>query len=298
VLGAAAGGGLPQWNCGCLNCGQARLGRIEPRTQSSVAIQDDCGNWFLVNASPDLPAQIRAFPALQPAPDTLRGTPIAGILLTNADLDHVLGLLTLREGGRLHIHAGKIVRETLDRAIGLTAILDAFCGVEWHEPPESDFAPLLGTDAGQSSVLYRAIGLPGGPPIFARNQLPNGSHSVAYQFTDRNTGGRLLVAPDVADCNDALTAAMRESDAVLFDGTFWSGDELSRVKTRARTAAQMGHLTIRDHTLALLGKLPAARKIYIHINNTNPVLSPGSPEQTAVVSAGIVVGYDGLDFEV
>jgi pyrroloquinoline quinone biosynthesis protein B len=252
----------------------------------------------LVNASPDLPAQIRTFPELQPDAAALRGTPIAGVLLTNADLDHVLGLLTLREGGRLHVHASKAVRETLDGFLGLTVMLDAFCGVGWHEPPEADFAPLFGTDGGQSSLVYRAVGLPGGPPVFARGKRPTGVHGVAYQFMDRKTGGSLLVAPDVAGCNAALTAAMQESDAVLFDGTFWSGDELSHVKAQAPTATEMGHLTIKDHTLALLRNLPAAHKIYIHINNTNPVLSPGSPEQAAVATAGIVVGYDGLEFEI
>ncbi len=297
VLGAAAGGGLPQWNCGCANCGAARRGQIEPMTQSSVAIGDGRGAWFLVNASPDLPAQIRACPHLQPDAAALRGTPIAGVLLTNADLDHVLGLLSLREGGRLHVHASKAVRDTLTGCLGLASIMDPFCGVAWHEPPQADFAPLAGTKDGPGSLAYRAIELPGGPPVFARGNRPHGAHSVAYCFMDRNTGGRLLVAPDVAGCNPALAAALLESDAVLFDGTFWSGDELSRVKANAPTAAEMGHLTIKDHSLDLLGRLPAAHKIYIHVNNTNPVLSPGSPERAAVAAAGIVVGYDGLEFE-
>jgi pyrroloquinoline quinone biosynthesis protein B len=296
VLGAAAGGGLPQWNCGCANCRDARSGRLEPRTQSSVAIRDDGGQWFLVNASPDLPAQIRAFPELQPHAGALRGTPIAGILLTNADLDHVLGLFLLREGGRLHICATKAVRETLDKSIGLTPVLNSFCGVLWHLPAGDDFAPLE-SEAGKSSLLCRAIGLPGGPPLFAKGKRPGQRHSVAYQFTEQRSGRRLLVAPDVGECNAALAAALHESDAVLFDGTFWSGNELAQVKARARTAADMGHLTIKDDSLALLGGLRAQRKIYIHINNTNPVLCPGSPEQAAVAAAGIEVGYDGLEFE-
>jgi pyrroloquinoline quinone biosynthesis protein B len=267
-------------------------------TQSSIAIRADSGGWFLVNASPDLPAQIHAFPDLQPGSAALRGTPISGVLLTNADLDHVLGLLSLREGGRLQIHASKAVRETLDGCLGLTSILDAFCGVSWHEPPQADFAPLSGTKGGQGSLVYRSIELPGGPPVFARGKRRDGVHSLAYHFMDRNTGGRLLVAPDVACCNDALAAAMLESDAVLFDGTFWSGDELLRVKAMARSADEMGHVTIKDHSLDLLGRLPARHKIYIHINNTNPVLSPNSPERAAVVASGIVVGYDGLEFEI
>jgi len=139
--------------------------------------------------------------------------------------------------------------------------------------------------------------LPGKPPKFAKGIDPGGRHSVAYQLVDTRTGGRLLVAPDVAGLNEALQTAMVESDAVLFDGTFWSGDELAQVKDRAASAAEMGHVTIKDCGLALLGGLPAARKIYMHINNTNPVLMPGSAERVAVEAAGITVGFDGLEFE-
>jgi pyrroloquinoline quinone biosynthesis protein B len=252
----------------------------------------------LINASPDIRAQLGAFSDLHPASAALRGNPVSGILLTNADLDHMAGLLSLREGARLRVHATRAVRDTLTEFLGLTAILDAFCGIDWHEPPLSDFAPLVGTGGGKGSLEYRAIALPGGPPLFARGKRFEGAHSVAYFMLDTKTGGRLLVAPDVGGWNDALADLMRQSDAVLFDGTFWSGDELLRVKASARTAEEMGHLTIRDDTLAVLGKLSAARKIYIHINNTNPVLSPGSPEWAAVAAAGVEVGYDGLEFEI
>lgn len=298
MLGAAAGGGLPQWNCGCANCRDARLGRIPPLTQSSVAICDERGEWFLINASPDIRAQLGAFSELHPTSAAVRSNPVSGVLLTNADLDHVAGLLSLREGGRLSVYATRAVRDTLTEFLGLTAILDSFCGIDWQEPPVADFAPLVGTDGRKGSLEYRAIALPGGAPIFARGKRLEGTHSAAYFFLDRNTGGRLLVAPDVGGWIDSLTDVMRQSDAVLFDGTFWSGDELLRVKASARTAEEMGHLTIRDDTLAVLRKLPAARKIYIHINNTNPVLSPGSPERAAVLAAGVEVGYDGLEFEI
>ncbi len=287
---------MPQWNCNCRNCSGARLGKIPPLTQSSVAIGDDQGNWFLINASPDLPAQIAAFPKLQPNSKTSRNTPIAAVLLTNADLDHTLGLVSLREGGRLRIHATRAVREAVDICPGVTTIMDAFGSVAWEEPPEKLMA-LRGAEGGESSVQFRAIGLPGKPPKFAKEIDPAGRHSVAYQLVDARTGGRLLVAPDVAGLNEALQTAMLESDAVLFDGTFWSGDELAQVKDQAASAAEMGHVTIKDCSLALLGGLTAARKIYMHINNTNPVLSPGSPERAAVEAAGIVVGFDGLEFE-
>jgi pyrroloquinoline quinone biosynthesis protein B len=287
---------LPQWNCNCRNCSSARLGQIPPLTQSSVAIGDDSGNWFLISASPDLLAQIAACPSLQPDSKTARNTPIAGVLLTNADLDHTLGLLSLREGGRLKIYATKAVREVADLCPGVTAIMDAFGGVAWEEPPDT-FTALRGVDGVESSVRFRAIGLPGKPPKFANGIAPGGRHSVAYQLVDARTGGRLLVAPDVAGLNEALQTAMVDSDAVLFDGTFWSGDELARVKDKAVSAAEMGHVTIKDCSLALLGGLPAIRKIYIHINNTNPVLTPGSPERAAVEAAGIMAGFDGLEFE-
>ena len=208
------------------------------------------------------------------------------------------GLLSLREGGRLRVHATNAVRETLDRSLGMTRILDAFCGVDWMEPAFADFTPLPGSGGGDSQLSYRAIKLPGGPPVFASERDPRGVHCVAYCFLDRETGGRLLVAPDVGGWNEELRGAMAESDAVLFDGTFWSGDELQRVKTGARTAEQMGHVTIRDQSLAVLGSLLARHRIYIHINNTNPVLSPGSPERAAVEAAGLAVGCDGLEFAI
>ena len=251
----------------------------------------------MINASPDLPAQIAACPDLQPDSATTRNTPIAGVLLTNADLDHTLGILSLREGVGLNIYATKAVREAADRCPGVTAVMDAFGGVTWREPSEDALEPLSGADGVKSSLSCKAIRLPGKPPKFAEEICPEGRHSVAYQLVDRRTGGRLLVAPDVAGLNEALETAMLESDAVLFDGTFWSGDELAQVKKEAASAAEMGHVTMKDCSLALLGRLPAARKIYIHINNTNPVLAPGSRERAAVEAAGIVVGFDGLEFE-
>jgi pyrroloquinoline quinone biosynthesis protein B len=267
-------------------------------TQSSVGISDGSGAWFLINASPDLPAQINSCSDLQPDSASLRSTPISGLLLTNADIDHVAGLLLMREGGPMRIHATSAVREILTECLGIGKVLDAFCGAEWNEPPQVDFSPLVNLQGGDSSLVYRAIALPGESPVFARDKRGGGTHSVAYAVMDRNTGGRLLVAPDVGAWNEALLEALQESDAVLFDGTFWSNDELSSVKANARTAADMGHLTIRDESLDRLSKLPARHKIYIHINNTNPVLSPGSSERAAVESTGVVIGHDGLEFEI
>jgi pyrroloquinoline quinone biosynthesis protein B len=214
------------------------------------------------------------------------------VLLTNADLDHVLGLFSLREGDCLAIHATSAVRRALTDHLGLAPALDVFCSASWHEPPVTEFAPLIA-----GNLQYRAIGLPGTPPPFARGMFVSGAHSVAYQFRDQLTGRRLLVAPDVAGVNDGLREALITSDAVLFDGTFWSENELSLVKSTARGAAAMGHVTIKDCSLDLLRGLAAQRKIYFHINNTNPILSPDSAEKATVEAAGIVIGWDGLEFE-
>ena len=255
-----------------------------------MAISVRPGQWFLVNASPDLAAQINFFPELHPSPDSTRNSPIAGVFLTNADLDHVLGLFALREGGRLDIVAPKAIQQPLAGPLGLNTVLDSFCGVTWHEP-QSTFS-----SGEESNLRYRAIALPGGPPLYASN-LKDGPHSVAYQFLDTTAGGKLLVAPDVAAVNPELLAALKDSDAILFDGTFWSNDDLAKVRPGTRTPEQMGHVTIKDGSLDLLVKLPAKRKIYTHINNTNSILSPQSPERAAVEAAGITVGQDGIEFE-
>lgn len=272
------------------------MGKIPARTQSSVAISTGRGVW-LINASPDLPRQIESHPDLQPDFHSCRNSPIRGVFLTNADLDHLLGLFALREGERFQVFATEAVQSTMAKCLGLRNILDSFCGASWSEPP-SDFSPVSPAEQSGTGLQFRAIRLTGSPPPFARNLISGDAHSIAYQFLDPATGGRLLVAPDVAALNAELKLAISDSTAVLFDGTFWSKDELTQVKPEARTADQMGHLTISDCTLELLRKSPARHKIFLHINNTNPILSPGSAERAAVEAAGIVVGFDGLEFEV
>jgi pyrroloquinoline quinone biosynthesis protein B len=203
----------------------------------------------------------------------------------------------LREGNRLNLYASAAVRSAVEQSLGLSRILDPFCGTIWHEPPIGDFSPLSAPENADQTLLYCAIPLRAAPPPFAKEAGLQGIHSVAYQFLDPLTNRRLLVAPDVAEITDELAAAMANSEAVLFDGTFWSGDELAQVRPGARTARDMGHVTIRDCSLKLLAGLAARHRVYIHINNTNPVLSPESPERAAVETAGLTVGYDGLEFE-
>jgi pyrroloquinoline quinone biosynthesis protein B len=296
LLGVAAGGGLPQWNCACVNCQQARHGGIQPQTQSSVAVGDEAGNWFLINASPDLPVQMRTYPALAPHRGSPRSSPIAAIFLTSADVDHVLGLLSLREGGALHIHTTPAIEQAA-AMLGVTTVLQAFCGVVWHHPAGSGFAALRGNDGGESSLCFRVLPLSGHAPRYAGKNPDGGVFTIALQFLDERTGGRLLVAPGVAAWSATLQEAAQESAAVLMDGTFWSEDELRLVRPGARGASEMGHLPIQDGTLPLLSALTCRRRIYVHINNTNPVFAPGSPERATVESAGVSIGHDGLSFD-
>jgi pyrroloquinoline quinone biosynthesis protein B len=271
ILGSAAGGGLPQWNCACANCIAARAGKIGQQTQSSVAISGDDERWFLINTSPDLARQIERTPALQPRPDPPRNTPIAGVFHTNADLDHGLGSLLLRQQETpLAVYATDEARAALDWA---DTVLKPFCGLEWR-PFSRDFSSL------SKSVAFRAISLP---------------KSIALQFRDQSSNASALIAPAVGDLSDELHDAVKTSDVVLFDGTFWKDYELLAFRPRARRAREMNHLPIAGGSLDFLRHSPARRKMYTHINNTNPILMPGSRERAQVEQAGIEIACDGLE---
>jgi pyrroloquinoline quinone biosynthesis protein B len=274
ILGSAAGGGLPQWNCACVNCVAARAGEIDPQTQSSIAISADSEefqNWWLINASPDLPRQIENTTRLQPRRNASRNTPIAGVLLTNADIDHALGLLLLRQQEKpLVVYATDETRAAL---IWLDRALARFCGIEWRRVT-SKFQSL------DSGMAFRAIELPG---------------SVAFQFRDDTSARTALFALSVGSWTEQLHDAVHTSDVVVFDGTFWSDGELGGIRPGARSAREMNHLPINDGSFDVLRQSPARRKIYIHINNTNPILMPDSPEHAELQQAGIEVARDGLE---
>jgi pyrroloquinoline quinone biosynthesis protein B len=237
-----------------------------------------------VNASSDIGAQMDAFPALHPRRE--RESRAAGVLLTNGDLDHVLGLTLLREGPRLAVHATPAVRGSVE-ASGIGGLLEAFCGVDWREASGELEGGLTAT----------AIALPGAPPPYDKGSIHSAGQSVAYQITDHSSGSRLLVAPDVAMITPELFEAMSAADIVMIDGTFWSGDELQRIREGARTAEEMGHSPIHGGSLEVLRRLPARYKVYFHINNTNPILAPDSAERAETEAAGITIGYDGLEFD-
>jgi pyrroloquinoline quinone biosynthesis protein B len=271
ILGSAAGGGLPQWNCACANCIAARAGKIAPQTQSGVAISGDDDRWFLINTSPDLAQQIERTPGLQPRSDSPRNTPIAGVLLTNADLDHGLGLLLLRQRETpLVVYATDETRAALD---WIDMVLKPFCGLEWR-PVSRDFNSL------SKSVTFRTISLP---------------NSIALQFRDQSSSASALIAPAVGNLSDELHDAVKTSDIILFDGTFWKDDELLAFRPGASRAREMNHLPITNGSLDFLRHSPARRKLYTHINNTNPILMPGSRERAQVERAGIEIACDGLE---
>jgi pyrroloquinoline quinone biosynthesis protein B len=239
---------------------------------------------------------LESLPPIPPISPAIRRNPLEAVLLTNADLDHTLGLLMLREGEPLHLHASRPVRDTLSGALGFTSLLDAFCGAIWHELPVQRWASLDRADGKPSGLSYRALALPSPPPIFQSSSDAQ-DQTMAFLVRDDATGGVVLIAPDVFKVTDELAEAIGQADAVLFDGTFWSEDELATVKATARPSSAMGHLPIRDGSLELLADSPARHRIYLHINNTNPILMPDRPERQAVEKAGIAVGWDGLEFE-
>ena len=289
VLGSAAGGGFPQWNCACPGCRAVREGSrpCRPRTQSSVAVSADRRRWFLLNASPDVRTQIESFPTMHPRGD--RATPLEAVLLTDAELDHTLGLLLLREGRGVDVHATEAVRDTLANGTAVLRTLEAYCPVRWH-------LVVPGADAHLGDGLsYRAFDV----PTTKRARFGSGSEKgrvVGYRLTDERSGRTAVYLPGV----QALMPVRDQLDdcaCLLVDGTCWRDDELVQLGLAGKTAREMGHLPIDGPggSLEQLAPLPIDRKIYIHINNTNPILLDDSPERRIVEEHGMEVAMDGLE---
>ena len=287
ILGAGAGGGLPQWNCGCQNCALARNGQIPKMTQSSVAVSADGVHWSVLNASPDIREQVALTPAMHPK--SLRDTPISSVVLTNGDIDHIAGLLTLREKTPFTVFAtgeGMGILETnsvfnvLDRSLVVreTITLDTPFGAA----PGLTITPLAvpckvalileGETVGLEEVGENTVGL----------MLEDGTHRVAY-------------IPGCAAIPDWVVERVADVDLLLFDGTVWNNDDMQATGTGQKTGARMGHIPMNGDqgSLARLSGL-SARKVYLHINNTNPILAPESPERAAVLAAGWEIAGDGL----
>jgi pyrroloquinoline quinone biosynthesis protein B len=291
VLGSAAGGGSPQWNCGCPVCTAVRSRPHLVRTQSSVAVSTDRRRWFLINASPDVRTQIEAFPALHPHAD--RTTPLEAVLLTDAELDHTLGLLLLREARALRLYATPTVHKTLCDGSGILRTLERYCPVEWRAVVPGADMPL--TD----ELSCRAFDV----PTTKRDRFGAGTDNgrvVGYQLTDAGSGATLVYLPGVQALTPALRTEIEGCGCLLIDGTCWSDDELVRLGLAVKTSREMGHLPIHgpDGSLAQLRSLDMRRTIFVHMNNTNPILLEDTPERRLVEDSGMEVAMDGLEVEV
>lgn len=289
VLGAAAGGGFPQWNCRCEVCRLAWAGdkRAKARGQSSVALSADGEQWVLLNASPDLRAQLQATPALHPrgAP---RGSPIAAIILTGAEVDQTAGLLHLRERGVFALFgtAATLAVVAANPMFGVLAadvVTRRACGLG------EAFAPARGIEA-------ELFAVPGKVPLYLEDENPAlEAETAANVGIDLVAGGkRLIYIPGAAAMTPALMRRLAGADVLLFDGTLFDDNEMISSNTGTKTGRRMGHMPIDGGSLPALAELPG-RRIYIHINNTNPILIDGSPQRRKVEAAGFEVAEDGME---
>jgi pyrroloquinoline quinone biosynthesis protein B len=298
VLGSAAGGGFPQWNCGCPNCVGVRNGslRAKARSQESVAISADGDDWFLLNASPEVRSQLESFPKLHPK--GLRDTPIAGIVITSGDLDHCLGLLSLRESQPLTVYATERVRQSFAVDNRLYRTLERFPGqVTWKPLCLEEELVLTGRNGADTALRLTPYSVPGKPPLHVTGVATHVEDNVALRVLDQSTGGVLAYASSVRSYAPALERAAENANALFFDGTFFSNEELVELGASDRRAEDMAHWPIggTEGSLHFLQRLRVGRRIYIHINNSNPILIEDSPERHRVGAAGVEVAEDGLE---
>jgi pyrroloquinoline quinone biosynthesis protein B len=306
ILGSAAGGGFPQWNCSCSNCRRILQGTFHgtPRTQAQIAFSPDSKVWFLVSASPDLRTQVLATPELSPNHKDATHSPIAGVFLQSADVDSLMGLLHLREFQSFFIFATASVQRIVKKENKIFSVLDrADPPVQWQTLSSKG---RLGCHLSES---------PGEAPAFVCATIPLGDSYPDYVSeelrrtlsTDEATlgcsfeqnGRSVFIAPSLSGRNPEWTKFAAASDLTLIDGTFWSDDELIRIGRSKKTARDMGHLPLSGPG-GLLDQFPHSakcRRVLIHINNTNPILDEDSPEHRAVLDAGFEIAYDGLEFK-
>jgi pyrroloquinoline quinone biosynthesis protein B len=297
VLGSAAGGGFPQWNCNCRNCDGVRKHsiRAQPRTQSSITVSGNGMDWVLFNASPDLLTQYKSFPALQPA-RSIRDTAIRSIVLMDAQIDHTTGLLMLREGKPLEIYCTNMAREDLTTGNPLFNILGHYCGVNWHPlptTPENSFQVIGADDLSFTAVPLKSKA----PPYSPHRNNPHEGDNIGMRITDKRTGKVLFYAPGLGEIESHLRPFLEEADCLMVDGTFWTDDEMIQLGVSKKHAREIGHLpqSGAGGMMEVLRPLKAARKVLIHINNTNPILDEDSVQRRQLADAGIEVAHDGMD---
>lgn len=295
LLGTAAGGGFPQWNCWCPTCRIARADpvRAHPRTQSSAAISSDGLRWFLLNASPDVHRQLIHLNGF--APEGMRHVPIEGIVPTDAELDHTLGVALLREARQLQLYATGAVLDVLKEDSRLLPVTEAFAQVAITELPLEQRVELRYRDGTDAGIGLTAFPVRGDPARFARREKVG--HTVGLMI-ETSGGAKAAFVPGCGALEPALLKRLATADLLLFDGTFWTDNEMVSLGISDRTARQMDHTPISgaDGSLVALKGLPCRRKVYTHINNSNPILLEDSPERIEVSAAGLIVGDDGMRF--
>jgi pyrroloquinoline quinone biosynthesis protein B len=302
VLGAAAGGGFPQWNCSCSNCRRLRHGtiRAQARSQAQLAISANRRDWFLLNASPDLRSQIESFPPLHPCPSLVRHSPIAGVVLTSAEVDAALGLLLLRESQPLAVYATDAVRSLLIEDNHLFRVLQRQPDqIRWHRLIPGATVDLQDVHGAASGIRCTPVasggGFPGHVPSERISAL-NPAEAVVGLLLEQE-GRRMAFFPGAPFVQSEWLNDIATCNALLFDGTFWSEDELIRTQGHGKTARQMGHSPMwgPDGTIERFAEVRGPRKIFIHINNTNPVLDEDGPEYRQVRDSGWELALDGME---
>jgi pyrroloquinoline quinone biosynthesis protein B len=292
LLGTAAGGGLPQWNCRCANCVAARRNLIAPLAQCSLAFSPDGQGWYLVNATPDVTQQLARWEELHPQ-SGIRSTPIRGVILTDGELDHTLGLLHLREASRWTLYATPRVARMLEDDLRLVPALRRYAEIRVHELPLD--TPLYLDDA-SSRVEVRLVETGRHLPRYLGGTAGASDGAVVgLILKDLSSGKRAVHAPCVGELSETLREPLRDADVIFFDGTFWSDDELRRLGIGADTATEMGHVPVsgREGSALWLSKLSAHTKLYVHLNNTNLLLDPASEQRAWIRTLGLEVAADG-----
>jgi pyrroloquinoline quinone biosynthesis protein B len=300
VLGAAAGGGFPQWNCNCAGCKRARAGdnAVRPRTQASLAVSADGLRWVLLNASPDLNFQIASSPCLQPKPDAgLRHSPIAAVVISGGDVDCIAGLLSLREGQRFAVYADGFVQKIFFEN-RIFRVLDRRF-VTFNALPAGKTIALADADGAALGLSVEAFPVAGKVPLYEETsddiaKLSTADAVIGLCVSDG--ARRVFYITGCAAVTDELRARLRADDTLFFDGTLWQDDEMITAGTGTKTGARMGHISVSgpDGSIAAFAGVEA-RKIFIHINNTNPILCDDSEEAAFVRGAGWEIAYDGME---
>ncbi len=296
VLGSAAGGGFPQWNCNCSNCSGLRNGRIHAtaRTQSSIAVSTNDQQWVLFNTSPDIRAQLEAFPEIQPRKG-LRDTGIAAIIYMDSQIDHTTGLLMLREGCPHQVYCTDSVYEDLTQGFPVFRMLEAWNGgIQRHRIHiDQDFQIPAATGLQFTPVFLTSKA----PPYSPHRDNPAPGDNIGVLIKDLSNGKTAFYAPGLGAMEPHLLPFMQQADCVLVDGTFWQEDEMQQAGVGSKLASQMGHLpqSGKGGMIEVLDSLQKPRKILIHINNTNPILREDSVERQLLADHGIEVAHDGMD---